>query len=153
MSIKSIIGKGRGGRFVNEGHCFFDRAITCIVIKMPHAEIPNESPERGIRKQTEPDGVILTLLNTISSVASVAMYDAVGDAEKDETGKLDFTTWNVWVESGIHRNPKAPSTIDKELTDLAERIQYVIREISPDDFDGYRFNTVNVKVGKHYNIT
>lgn len=153
MSIKSIIGKGRGGRFVNEDHCFFDRAITCIVIKMPHVEISNENPEGGIRKHTEPDGVILTLLSTISSVASVAMYDAVGDAEKDETGKPDFITWNIWVESGIHRNPKAPSAIDKELADLAERIQCVIREIPPDDFDGYRFNTVNVEVGKHYNNT
>lgn len=117
---------------------------------MPHAEIPNESPTIGIRTQTGPDDVLLTLHNAISSVASVAMYDAVGDAKEDETGELDFTIWNVWIQSHQSRST-ADLGADEELTAIADQIQKVIREISPEHFSDYKFHTVTVQVGRHYN--
>lgn len=150
MSIKSQIGEGRGGRFVNENSIFLEASITQLVIKMPHADIPNESSISGIRTEIGPDDVLLTLYNSISSVACVAMYDALGDVEKNEAGDPDFTAWNVWIKT--HKiSSAACSEANKELANLARQIQTVIRMIPSENSSDYKFNKVTVEVGRHYN--
>lgn len=144
MSITSIIAKDRGGDFVNKNLCYLGTSVTSFVITMPVAEIPNKDSRNGIRAETGPDGVLCTLSKIISCPSStiissdcnIAMYDAVGDAETDQAGN-SVTIWKVWVK-GIHGNK------------VAKQIEQSIRNITPEKFPGYTFNTVTVEVGEHY---
>lgn len=143
MTITSTHATGRGGGFVNKNCSFIGSSIICLEIKMPHPQIPNISATNGVRTQTGPNGVLITLLKVIS-LPTLVMYDAVGNAVKDSAGNPTYTVWNIWIKSDI------PSNDTIGASAFAQQIEQSIRQIPSDKFPGYTFNTVTVAIGKHY---